>query len=241
MNLFGNALKYTADGLITIRLDALDNVDKQNASVALSILDTGKGISNDYLENHLFTPFSQEDSFASGTGLGLSIVDQLVRSIGGKVDITSSKGVGTKVIVGVPLKTVDPSLSIVKSLDIVGPIAERIRGMRICILREPNAGVPETSASESAEREFSSGLSVLLKQWFGMKTAVETTWSADCADLVLCLKPSFKQLDSIRKSSGEAPVPSVIFIAYDALEMAVLQADARITGDNSVVEIISQP
>lgn len=65
MNLFGNALKYTDRGSVTVRLD-IGRTDQVNATeqkntdwVTLSIIDTGKGISEDFLRSRLFTPFSQ--------------------------------------------------------------------------------------------------------------------------------------------------------------------------------------
>ncbi|KAJ5460578.1 uncharacterized protein N7458_002130 [Penicillium daleae] len=58
MNLFSNAFKYTAAG--------------QERNVVLTVSDTGKGISKEFLRGKLFTPFAQEDSLAVGSGLGLS-------------------------------------------------------------------------------------------------------------------------------------------------------------------------
>jgi signal transduction histidine kinase len=77
MNLFGNSCKYTARGFILVRLrmeDVPGSKDPGEKMLVLNVIDTGKGMSSDYLERRLFTPFSQEDPFASGVGLGLSIV-----------------------------------------------------------------------------------------------------------------------------------------------------------------------
>ncbi|KAH7336182.1 hypothetical protein BKA65DRAFT_29052 [Rhexocercosporidium sp. MPI-PUGE-AT-0058] len=72
--------------------------------VNLSVKDTGKGMSQDYLANFLFKPFYQENPLAPGTGLGLSIVDRLVRSIGGKINVSSEEGVGTEIKIEVSLE-----------------------------------------------------------------------------------------------------------------------------------------
>lgn len=72
--------------------------------IALSVEDTGKGISPDYMAHHMFKPFYQEDNMSPGTGLGLSIVSQLMSSIGGTTTVSSEVGVGTNVRVRCPVE-----------------------------------------------------------------------------------------------------------------------------------------
>jgi signal transduction histidine kinase/CheY-like chemotaxis protein len=108
MNLFGNALKYTEKGTIrvSLRADPLQphSDGPQSTMVKLCVTDTGKGISQDYLKNRLYTPFAQEDSLSVGTGLGLSIVRQIVTALGGSMEIQSEYGEGTAVTVLIPLE-----------------------------------------------------------------------------------------------------------------------------------------
>lgn len=103
MNLLGNSLKYTSIGYIHVRLSRREMTlpvsgDKESY-VVLSVEDTGKGISKEFLTNHLYKPFHQEDSMQAGTGLGLSIVRQLVDSIDGSVEVESEVDQGTLVTV----------------------------------------------------------------------------------------------------------------------------------------------
>jgi signal transduction histidine kinase/CheY-like chemotaxis protein len=109
MNLFGNALKYTDTGVIRVSLRASrlqTHSDRSHLTmVEFRVSDTGKGISQDYLKNRLYTPFAQEDSLSVGTGLGLSIVRQIVSALGGSMDIQSEYGDGTTVTVLIPLET----------------------------------------------------------------------------------------------------------------------------------------
>ncbi len=65
------------------------------ACVTLTITDTGKGISSDFIRSKLFTPFAQENSLSSGTGLGLSIVRSIVALLEGEIAIKSELGRGT--------------------------------------------------------------------------------------------------------------------------------------------------
>ncbi|KAK3316752.1 hsp90-like protein [Apodospora peruviana] len=118
LNLFGNSLKFTRSGFIriTLRQEESDSddrrrraklcaasADQEPTKVILTVSDTGKGISQDYLRHHLFTPFSQEDQFAPGTGLGLSLVRQMVVTLGGNIDVVSQVGQGTTITVVLPL------------------------------------------------------------------------------------------------------------------------------------------
>lgn len=84
MNIFGNAQKYTDKGFIQVSLRAEDPVQARargakgmssgKSAMSLVIKDSGRGMSNEYLQHRLYTPFAQDDTFAPGVGLGLSIV-----------------------------------------------------------------------------------------------------------------------------------------------------------------------
>ncbi|KAM7186265.1 hypothetical protein V8F20_011470 [Naviculisporaceae sp. PSN 640] len=117
LNLFGNSLKFTKTGFIRVSLqqEPLTNGDfkcfngytgdrqQRPVKVVLTVSDSGKGISKEYLSHNLFTPFSQEDQFAPGTGLGLSLVKQMVVSLGGSIDVLSQVGQGTTITVALPI------------------------------------------------------------------------------------------------------------------------------------------
>lgn len=109
MNVFGNAMKYTDAGRVSIRLEAEGHSEGRSRRqgledlVTLTISDTGKGISEEFLRGRLYTPFAQEDSLAVGTGLGLSIVRSLVKALNGSIRIRSRPGEGTVVRVSLPL------------------------------------------------------------------------------------------------------------------------------------------
>ena len=110
MNLIGNALKFTTSGFIEVTLSKSDiATDPHHALAHLSVIDTGRGISPDFLQNRIFTPFSQEDILSEGVGLGLSIVQQLVTSLGGNVEVKSEVGLGTHVDVFIPIERQAPS------------------------------------------------------------------------------------------------------------------------------------
>ncbi|NWC10243.1 transporter substrate-binding domain-containing protein [Pseudomonas agarici] len=105
-NLIGNALKFTHEGFVRVRvvqLSQLAEIDR----LCIAIEDSGKGIGPEQQER-LFTPFAQvRDETAEqyrGTGLGLSICKQLVELMGGSIELQSHVGQGTQVRLELPLR-----------------------------------------------------------------------------------------------------------------------------------------
>jgi signal transduction histidine kinase/CheY-like chemotaxis protein len=175
MNLFGNSLKYTQSGFIKVAIwaDELPSLSAGSKStiVRLSVTDTGKGMSEDYLKNRLYTPFAQEDALSDGAGLGLSIVQQIVTGLRGTVDIQSKVGCGTNVTVSIPLieqaTAVEHQQSVAKSLPQFG-------GLTACLLVDarPATKVVLTAAcdlSPTSQSTLYSCVSQILANQFGMK------------------------------------------------------------------------
>ncbi|MGJ8675027.1 MAG: ATP-binding protein, partial [Pseudoalteromonas sp.] len=102
LNLLNNAVKFTAQGCITLK------VWQSKKMTYFSVNDTGIGIS-EAAQKQLFKPFSQADSSTSrqygGTGLGLSICKKLVELMGGAIDLASHEGKGSTFTFSVPLNS----------------------------------------------------------------------------------------------------------------------------------------
>ena len=100
-NLISNAVKFTPAGG-TIKIDA---VSARNGDIIVSIADTGVGMTEEEIRVAL-APFGQVDASRSrwreGSGLGLPIAKALIELHGGSIDIKSTKGQGTEVIVCLP-------------------------------------------------------------------------------------------------------------------------------------------
>jgi PAS domain S-box-containing protein len=107
LNLLGNAVKFTASGGVTVSVRVLER-DERRVQVAISVLDTGIGISAEAQEK-IFSPFVQEDSSTTrrfgGTGLGLSISRRLAQLMDGSLSVTSAVGAGSCFTVSFPFFT----------------------------------------------------------------------------------------------------------------------------------------
>ena len=101
INLLGNAIKFTEQGGVSLRLGTKRN---DQAHLLIEVEDSGPGIS---IENQqrIFEPFEQlgEQKDNKGTGLGLAITKQYVEMMGGRIELNSTPGKGSLFIVDMPL------------------------------------------------------------------------------------------------------------------------------------------
>jgi len=101
LNLLTNAVKFTREGHITLKVERVQSSAKEGAPerLRITVSDTGVGIKPDTLDQ-LFEPFVQADSSTTrrygGTGLGLSIARELTELMGGKIGAESVLGEGSR-------------------------------------------------------------------------------------------------------------------------------------------------
>jgi CheY-like chemotaxis protein len=104
INLLGNAVKFTAEGSISVKV----NIDKEDPSLLVfTVIDTGIGIDPAQL-NEIFEPFAQIDSFMTrrheGTGLGLAISRRIIDMMGGEIYAESDGKSGSSFTFTIKLK-----------------------------------------------------------------------------------------------------------------------------------------
>jgi signal transduction histidine kinase/CheY-like chemotaxis protein len=107
VNLVGNAVKFTEQGGVVIRLSARRN---EGTHLQIEVEDTGPGINAEDRER-LFKPFVQlaESGEQKGTGLGLTISKQFVELMGGTIQLESTVGEGSLFKIELPVESVDAS------------------------------------------------------------------------------------------------------------------------------------
>ena len=124
VNLTGNAIKFTAQGEVSILVECLAR-DERQATLRFVVRDTGIGISAEQQER-LFAPFAQADSSMTrrfgGTGLGLSISKGLVELLGGTIAISSTPGQGSAFSLTLPLPLADELGSARRPDSALGPL-----------------------------------------------------------------------------------------------------------------------
>jgi CheY-like chemotaxis protein len=107
-NLLGNADKFTKDGHIAVRLDRLTDPDR----ALLTISDDGIGIPAEHI-SRIFNPFFQGETVrgtvSSGVGIGLWLTKRIVDALGGRIEVSSTPGVGTRFRVEIPVAPTDDS------------------------------------------------------------------------------------------------------------------------------------
>ena len=104
-NLLSNALKFTEQGHVALRL-TLERSDGEQRHVCISVSDTGIGIPAQAI-NEIFSPFTQADAQISrrfgGTGLGLTLCKSLTDAMHGELSVESTPGRGSTFSVRLPL------------------------------------------------------------------------------------------------------------------------------------------
>ena len=113
LNLGSNALKFTTDGSVGVRVSTEVVDDDGSGSggsgevLRFAVQDTGMGITPEQQE-HIFAPFAQADTSTTrrfgGTGLGLAICQEIVSAFGGEIGVESEPGTGSTFWFTVPLR-----------------------------------------------------------------------------------------------------------------------------------------
>ena len=148
LNLLGNAIKFTHQGSVGLRVFALAAQDlpaMESGGVRFEVGDTGPGL-NDEQKARLFLRFEQAEGARTaarygGSGLGLAISQELAAAMGGRIEVDSAPGQGTRFSVELPLATA----SITQAPSVAAPSSGAVRA-RDLLLVEDDPTVAEVIA-----------------------------------------------------------------------------------------------
>ncbi|KAI2716246.1 hypothetical protein CBS147354_7046 [Penicillium roqueforti] len=222
MNVFGNAMKYTDSGRVTLSLSASSQSEGRSRRqgledlVTLTVTDTGKGISEEFLRSKLYTPFAQEDALAVGTGLGLSIVRSLVKALNGSIRIRSRPGEGTVVHVSLPLERpvgkesppVEPSGQLIQQRETLAQtllLREAYPGRRASIW-----GIDPTDVTADSHW---SEIARYLLDWYAIQIVA---WTPE-ADVDLVLMDE-NDLPNFRTIAPTATLPALLVLCHKSMD-----------------------
>ncbi len=142
MNLIGNAIKFTEQGFVALKLDLCRQSGAPD-SLCIRVKDSGIGIPADRVDS-VFESFSQVDSSTTrrfgGTGLGLAICRELTEMMGGSISLKTELGRGSEFTVRIPIPQQNSSNQPQPSL----------RGRRIAVID------PLAASREAIERSLRS-------------------------------------------------------------------------------------
>ncbi|MGN1090377.1 MAG: ATP-binding protein [Huintestinicola sp.] len=103
INVIDNAIKYSERGGLVTVTASLDS-DK----ISIEVSDTGCGISPEDLPK-VKTKFFRANHIKRGSGIGLAVADEIITMHGGSLELFSEQGLGTSVVIELPLKSIGPS------------------------------------------------------------------------------------------------------------------------------------
>lgn len=137
-NLVSNAIKFTQEGSIKIKLNQLAVIDNYS-TFKVEVIDTGIGIDKDKFQS-IFQKFSQAETRTSrqfgGTGLGLVITKKLLNLLGSEIKFESEVGVGTNFYFTLHLP-IDKRLSAVSTDDLHENYQEEnLKGLKVLLVED---------------------------------------------------------------------------------------------------------
>ncbi|GKU00280.1 nik-1 protein [Fusarium langsethiae] len=223
LNLCGNALKYTTHGFVKVKAyqDPPGQGRPRDRVVHIEIMDTGSGIGQDYLNNRIFSPFSQENIHSSGAGLGLSLVRKFVRALGGSIHVQSKVGTGTRVAVKLPLQIASPeSTETAAERDEFKSQIIELSRLRVSIngFSSPRGG-PESQRWGFGEFNEYNSLEKVCRNWLQMDVVGPLGNEIFYPDLILCDESHLEWVANQPRGELSSPVVVVCRSAATARQL----------------------
>ncbi|EXL39750.1 hypothetical protein FOCG_17661 [Fusarium oxysporum f. sp. radicis-lycopersici 26381] len=233
MNLFGNSLKYTSQGFIKVTMaqSQPEGTIGGERVIELVVEDTGRGISEDFLRNNIFKPFSQEDQLSSGTGLGLSFVQRMTYQLGGTISISSQVDVGTKVTVLIPMLQGTSSPASEFAVYTQSP-CHGLRARLTDLPPSPGAALQHESMTSQAL------MNELCFERLGMVSDASPEVERLAPDIVVVQDTSTRNISELAQSWPDAPV---LVVCNNALVVQRYESAHVSTGHSRLCDYIAQP
>lgn len=192
LNLLGNAIKFTPEGDVTLRIIQLAN-EGPRVQLRFSVRDTGIGISTADQER-IVKPFEQGDASrsrtAGGTGLGLAITAELLELMGSKLAVTSEVGEGSEFSFDLWLGTARQEISGKVTLAAM----ERLRNLHVLVVGRRRG---DESPVENMLARWESRVGHAGSRQLACEMAQSAARRSDPFQLVVVVRPELVQADAI--------------------------------------------
>jgi signal transduction histidine kinase/DNA-binding response OmpR family regulator len=237
-NLVGNAVKFTSEGHVLVRVTGVSDADTGDVLVKIAIEDTGIGIAPSMID-HIFGEFNQVENERNrkfdGTGLGLAICQRLIQLMEGDIWVTSQEQVGSCFGFEIPLKadgeieTSHPPLP--KMLRHVMVVEAETINRSILIKQLEQLGLKVTcfDTAEMALEQMTSDVDLIISDHImanidGFDLAVEiSAQNYQCDVIIVSSNPALAENDPARKlvkAILKKPIPRSDLLAKLAMVTA---------------------
>jgi PAS domain S-box-containing protein len=205
INLVGNAVKFTAEGGVTLEL----GYDSEAELLSAAVVDTGPGIESGR-RAQLFQRFSQVDGSSTrtfgGTGLGLAICKGLIEAMHGEIGVQTEVGKGSRFWFELPTHAVDP----VEAASASATVAALSLGNRFLV-------VDDNPANRALVRAILTTLGADIVEAAdgreGVKTAMELPFDVILMDMRMPGLSGEEAVAEIRRGGPNAACPIIAFSA----------------------------
>ncbi len=225
INLLGNAVKFTRMGEVCLRFQA-----RHDGQWVFEVIDSGQGIPEGELTD-IFKPFHQGIGARDhgGTGLGLAIAQRQVELLGGKLELQSSRGVGSRFHFSIPLA---PAATVAEETTV--QVARLAPGCRVRAL---------VVDDRRENREVLGGLLAAIGCEVRYAVDGEETCNAvreESPDIIFLdlLLPGLSGADTARKLLAEAPQDPPKIVAHTASALARHRDEALAAG---CIDFLAKP
>ena len=228
-NLLGNAIKFTENGHISLKLEQVEWVG-ETARVRFTVSDTGIGIDSER-QKVIFESFTQANSSITrkfgGTGLGLTITKRLLELQGASLELDSAEGIGSTFWFELDLKVVQKTDETTLKIPIVDP--EAIQG-KVLLVEDNEVNVMVAS---KFLKKWGAQVEVAENGQRALEILAENSFDVILMDLQMPIMDGFTASRKIREKGQNIPII--------ALTASVLIEDRRKIYEAGMNDFVMKP